>query len=248
MTSAPSLEERLQNESDPARRRDLIEDALCPPEPHLLDTCVLQNLDWVDRKIQAGTGDWSEERERELQQQFGVDLANDLLDLGTLYKRFEHDGGYPWLVCNAAVDEAAVLRNAKGDGVRQLIQFLIGHQEDWVGDAYPGIAQGLLLASRRARVSPLILRGLGVSSPEEVVDQRGPLAFLPDRGDRLVAAHALLANIPVILTTDRRTFWAHREQMLAFGVRVLRPSELLDLYIPYWDALSVEFERRRKSR
>jgi hypothetical protein len=52
----------------------------------------------------------------------------------------------------------------------------------------------------------------------------------------------------VILAKDRRTFWAHREEMLAFGVRVLRPSELLDLYIPYWDALSVEFERRRRSR
>lgn len=248
MTSAPTLEERLRNETDPARRVDLIEDALCPPEPHLLDTCVLQNLDWVDRKIQAGAGAWSEDRERELQQQFGVALANDLLDLGTLYKRFEYGGGYPWLVCRAAVDEAAVLQNAKGEGVRQLIQFLIGHQEDWVGDAYPGIAQGLLLADRRARVSPLILRGLGVSSPDEVVDPGGPLSFLPDRGDRLVASHALLANIPVIVTTDRRTFWAHRARLLALGVQVLRPSELLELYIPYWDALSVEFERRRRSR
>jgi hypothetical protein len=226
---------------------DLIEDVLCPPEPHLLDTCVLQNLDWVNRKIQAGRGTWTEEAERELQAHFGVELANDLLDLGTLYKRFEDDGGYPWLVCNAAVDEAAVLRSAKGDGIRLLVEFLIDHQEDWVGSAFPGIAQGLLLANRRARVSPLILRGLSVSSPEEVVDPRGPLAFLPDRGDRLVASHALLANVPVILTTDRRTFWAHREKMLALGVRVLRPSELLDLYVPYWDALQVEFERRRRA-
>jgi len=248
MTSVPLLEEQLRQESDPARRMDLIDDALCPPEPHLLDTCVLQNLDWIDRKIQAASGNWTKESEQNMQQQFGVELANDLLDLGTLYKRFEYDGGYPWLVCNAAVDEAAVLRNAKGDGIRQLIQFLIRHQEDWVGDAYPGIAQGLLLANRRARVSPLILRGLGVSSPEEVVDPQGPLAFLPDRGDRLVAAHALLANIPVILTTDRRTFWAHREQMLTFGVRLLRPSELLDLYVPYWRVLSVEFERRRRAQ
>jgi len=233
---------------DPARRLDLIDDALCPPEPQLLDTCVLQNLDWVDRTIRAVGGGWTEERERELQRQFGVDLANDLLDLGTLYKHFEDAGGYPWLVCNAAVGEANVLKSAKGDGVRQLIQFLIGHQEDWISDAYPGIAQGLLLASRRARVSPLILRGLGVSSPEEVVDPSGPLAFLPDRGDRLVASHALLANIPVILTTDRRTFWAHRERLRAFGVQVLRPSELLDRYVPFWNALSVEYERRRHLR
>jgi len=64
ITSAPSLEERLENESDPARRMELVEEALCPPEPHLLDTCVLQNLDWIDRKIQGGAGHWTEERER----------------------------------------------------------------------------------------------------------------------------------------------------------------------------------------
>jgi hypothetical protein len=245
MTDVDSLEERLATETDPARRFDIIAEALRPPEPQLLDTSVLQNLAWVDRIIDAGGGDWSEYDERKLQVRFGIELANDLLDLGTLYKRFEYDGGYPWLVCQAAVDEANVLRNSKGEGVRQLIEFLIGHQDDWVSDAYPGIAQGLLLPNRRVRVSPLILRGLGVSRPEDIADVRGPLSFLPDRGDRLIASHALLANIPVILTTDRRTFWAHREELLSLGVQVICPGALLDLYVPYWEALAAEYERRR---
>src|SRR5688500_15368368 len=115
------LEARLSREGDAAKRMDMIDDALRPPEPQLLDTCVLQNLDWVNRMRQAGEDDWTEGREVELQQQFGVDLANDLLDLGTLYVRFEDDGGYPWLVSNAAVDEATVLQGAKGNTVRSLI-------------------------------------------------------------------------------------------------------------------------------
>jgi hypothetical protein len=54
-----------------------------------------------------------------------------------------------------------------------------------------------------------------------------------------------LANIPAILTTDRRTFWAHRDKVRELGVEIFRPSELLDLYVPYWDAMEYEFARRR---
>lgn len=232
--------------TDPIRRLEIIEDTLRPPEPQLLDTCVLQNLDWVDRNIEAGGDQWANERELTLK--FGIELANDLLDLATLYKRLEELGGYPWLVCEAAVEETNVLSGPKGQGIGRLIQFLTGHQDEWSGDAYPGIARGLLLSRREARISPLILRGLGVSSHEELVDVRGPLSFLPDRGDRLVVSHALLANVPAILTTDRRTFWSHRDTLLEFGVQIFRPSELLCLYTPYWQALSAEFLRRRASR
>ena len=111
--------------------------------------------------------------------------------------------------------------------------------------AYPGIARGLLLSRRRTQASPLILRALGLTSPEEVADSIGPLAFLQDSGDRALVAQALLANVPAILTTDRRTFWVHREKIRGLGVEILRPSEVLDLYIPYWDAMEYEFARRR---
>ena len=65
----------------------------------------------------------------------------------------------------------------------------------------------------------------------------GPLSFLPDHGDRVIAGHAIFANVPAILTTDRTTFWSHRERLAEFGVRVVRPSELLRMYETYWAAL-----------
>lgn len=156
MIVTSSFEEQLAREADPGRRLEIIEEALCPPEPQLLDTSVLQNLAWVDRVIDAGGDHWSESGDRKT--------------------------------------------------------YCVGPRVN--------VSAGLL---------------------------RGPLSFLPDRGDRLVASHALLANIPIILTTDRRTFWAHREMLLTFGVRIIRPGELLDWYIPYWNALAAEYDRRRNT-
>lgn len=242
------LAAQLEREDHPGRRLDLIDHALRPPEPQLLDTCVLQNLDWVDREIARNDGQvsWDEEAEAGLIRRYGVELANDLLDLGTLYKRFEYDGGYPWLVCSAAMDEAGRSRGLKGVGLRDIANFFMGHQEDWGTSSYPGIAQGLLTS--QGRVSPLILRGLGVSTPQAVFSADGPLYFLPDLGDRLIAAHALFANVPVVLTTDRKTFWNHRAELLGFGLQVMRPKELLDLYEPYWEALAGEVRRRQGRR
>lgn len=241
-----ALQERLIAEEHPGRRMDLIDEALCPPEPQLLDTCVLQNLDWVDRQLEAkGSIVWDDVTTADLVAQYGTELARDLIDIGILYKRFEDRSGYPWLVCDAAVEEAGLLQGTRGPSVRNLIEFLVQHQGDWSNDAYPGITQGLVLAKGRGHVSPLILRGLGVKLVEEIHAVDGPLKFLPDRGDRLVASHALLSNIPVVLTTDRKTFWAHRDRLLALGLQVMRPGELLELYEPYWAMLEAEFARRR---
>ena len=246
MTVSP-LEERLEKELDPAHRLDLIDATLRPPEPHLLDTCVVQNIDWVDRQLEsAGSITWDDAAVVDLGRKYGADLANDLIDLGILYKEFESLGGYPWLVCNAADKEAARLRGRKGQRLGELIRFFRGHQEDWSCDAYPGITQGLLFNSWSTRVSPLLLRGLGVSSIEEVYAAGGPLSFLPDRGDRVVVAQALIANVPVVLTTDRQTFWKYRGSLNHMGLRVMRPSELLQLYLPYWEAIDAEFARRRR--
>lgn len=241
-----ALRSRLRNEPHSGRRLSFIEEALCPPEPQLLDTSILQNLDWVDRKLEGAEQgvDWDDKAVAELEGRFGKDLAADLIDLGTLYKQFEHYGSYPWLICNAAVDEASVLQSEKGQRLRQLLSFLSGHQEEWHGDSFPGIAKGLLLSRRGARVSPLILRALGVTKVEEICDERGPLSFLQDGGDRAVVTQALVGNVPVILTTDRRTFWRHRDKVRGLGVEILRPSELLDRYLPYWDATEYEFARR----
>lgn len=232
---------------DPVSRLNLIDSVLRPPEPQLLDTCTVQHLDWVDRQIDThGPSVWDADNEKCLQDRYGVDTANDLLDLGTLYKRFEHEGGYPWLVSDAAINEANLLFGSKGVRLEELITFFAEHQSDWGLDTYPGLASGLLLNGKMKCVSKLALRGLGILSVEECYEHDGPLGFLPDKGDRVVAAHALLANIPAVLTTDRRTFWRWRTKLEDLGLKVFRPSELLDLYETYWGVLQTEFSRRCK--
>lgn len=242
------LQRRLSDEADPGKRLEMIDRALRPPEPQLLDTCVLQNLDWIDRLLErTGSVTWDDAAIANLEHEYGTPLAQDLLDLGILYKTFEHHGGYPWLVCEAAIAEADALKGPKGRRLRELIEFLVGHQEDWSNDCYPGIAQGLLLGRDPGRVSPLILKALGVDSIDTLREPSGPLGFLSDLGDRLVASQALVSNIPAILTTDRRTFWRERERLAELGVLVIRPSELLKLYEPYWEVLETEFACRRTS-
>lgn len=239
------FQQRLAAENDPGRRMDLIDEVLRPPEPQLLDTCVLQNLDYLYRTFEpSGSVVRDDAAAAALIQRYGTELADDMIALDTMYRRHEYESGYPWLICSAAVKEAGLLSGAKGESLKQFIEFLTGHQDDWSNDAYPDIAQGLLLTQKRFRVSPLILKALSVKSPEEVHSTNGPLNFLPDQGDRLVATHALLSNIPVVLTTDRKSFWTHRERLSELGVQVMRPVELLNLYEPYWEALDNEFRRR----
>ena len=114
--AARTLMETLRSEGDPRRRMTLIEEHLRPPEPQLLDTCVLQNLDWVDRKLEMEESVvWDDAAVAELTGIYGQELANDLMDLGILYKEFESQSGYPWLVCRGAEDEVSSLRGMKGE-------------------------------------------------------------------------------------------------------------------------------------
>jgi hypothetical protein len=175
-------------------------------------------------------------------------LANDLIDLGILYKQFENRSGYPWLVSQAAQGEAGLADGVKSVSLVAALEFFRGHQDDWSDEAFPAIARGLLFASGRFRVSPLLLRGLGVNSAHEIHSATGPLSFLPDEGDRMIAAEALIANVPVVLTADRATFWKHRAELDAFGLAVMRPTELLKLYEPYWQSLDEESMRRRDAK
>ena len=238
---------RLEHQIDAARRPEMIEEKLCPPEPQLLDTSVVQNLDWVDRRIASDDPiAWDENAVADLTKRYGAELADDLIDLGILYKEFADRGGYPWLVSGTVQGEASLAGGSKGVGVMSTLEFFRGHQDDWCDETYPGLAKGLLFSSRRRRVSPLLLRGLGVTSVDEIHSATGPLSFLPDRGDRMVAAEALISNVPVVLTTDRATFWSQRADLVPLGLQVMRPTELLKLYEPYWHALDEELMRRRK--
>lgn len=235
----------LDNEPDPGRRMRLIDDLLRPSEPQLLDTCVLQNLVWVDRQLEAkGAVVWDDEAVLALSSQYGSDLANDLVDLGTLYKTFEEFGSYPWLVCETNLAEVAQSCGGRGARLQNIVRFYRGHQEDLSCHSYPGVAVGVLDMETPA-ANPLILKALGIKKVGQLFENDGPLSFLPDEGDRRVAAYAILANIPVILTTDRKTFWRHGNRLKEFGLNLMRPTELLDLYEPYWTALGGEFERCR---
>jgi hypothetical protein len=246
MRDEETLKARLEREVDPAPRLKIIERELCPPEPQLLDTCVIQNLDWVDRRIESDGGvTWDYTAVDALRERYGADLANDLIDLGILYKEFENRSGYPWLVSRAAHVEASRGDGFKSMGTVSLLEFFRGHQDDWSDEAFPGIAKGLLFDARRFGVSPLLLRGLGVTSVDEIHSATGPLSFLSDQGDRMIVAEALIANVPVVLTKDRTTFWKYGVELDALGLAVMRPTELLKLYEPYWYALDAEYIRRR---
>ena len=141
-----------------------------------------------------------------------------MIDLGTLYKEFESRSGYPWLVCNGVLEEAGILSGVKGDRRRQMLAFIMGHQDDIHNHLFPCVTLGALTHKGAVRISPLILRALSVACAQEVYASNGPLHFLPDRGDRVVTAYALFSNIPVILTTDHKTFWRHRSLLASFGV------------------------------
>ena len=241
-----ALEQTLRRITDPRKRMELIDDALRPLEPQLLDTCVLQKLDWIDRQLEEKARVvWDDAALLELSERYGSDTAVDLVDLGILYKQFEYFGGYPWLVCEANSSEASVFGGNRGVRLRDIVRFFDRHQEDVPNHVFPGVALGLLGEGKSIRISPLILKGLGVKSAQHILGSDGPLSFLRDEGDRRVAGYALVANIPAILTTDRKTFWKHRDALRDLGVEVMRPSELLDLYEPYWAALSIEFQRRQ---
>jgi hypothetical protein len=217
-----------------------------PPEPQLLDTSVVQALDWVDALREAETPfQWTDERMAELEALYGRRHANELLDLGTLYTRFESGDGYPWLVSQAALLEIDRLRDRKGYRLRHMFDFLAGHQDDWHCDAYPGVALGTLRPSRPWSPSRLVLRGLGVEHVDDIVADTGPLGFLPDEGDRRLVRDALLANVPAILTLDRRTLWSRRDGLRSLGIDVFQPSELLGMYRTHWAQDAMLRQRQR---
>jgi hypothetical protein len=118
-------------------------------------------------------------------------------------------------------------------------------QEDWGTSSYGPVAPGVIDPTVKAHPNPLILRGLEVSSVQQIVADDGPLAEFRDLGDRALIRDALLAGVPAILTTDLKSFWAKRAVVAEYGLQVWRPSETLDAYVPRWKADDEEFARRR---
>ena len=214
-----------------------------PPEPMLLDTCVIQNLEWVWELVENNVS-WTDERFAVVEAEFGAPLAVELLALDQLVDHLRWSG-FPWLVSASAQRELDRVVASKGDSLRAGWRRLAEAQEEWGTDCYGSVAPAVLSPGSTARPSPLILRGLGVSSLEEIVAADGPLAEFRDSGDRELVRDALLGGVPAILTTDLRSFWAKREVVLEYGLEVWRPSDALRAYIPRWNAQEEEFARRR---
>lgn len=107
-----------------------------------------------------------------------------------------------------------------------------------INDAFPRIALGVAV-SRRAQIL--------LHSASARVDSGGQVQRPEGRSRSAIAAAAwaLLSNIPIVITADRKTFWSKRELLAQWGVQVLRPTELLDRYIPYWNAVDDECADRR---
>lgn len=204
-----------------------------PPEPLLLDTSVVQHLDWVWKRLDENI-EWTDDTVKALESRFGPALVDELFALGHLVIRFEWDG-FPWIVSASSEAEIKRARRANRTDLAGGWEYFAGHQEDWGLDAWGSIAPGMLSPSTffpdsRFRVSPLLLRSLGVATVEEIVDVDGPLRAFRDAGDRAVIREAIVSGAPGVLTTDLRSFWAHRDDTLQWGVEIWRPSDLLLAY------------------
>lgn len=206
---------------------------LGPPEPMLLDTCVIQNLEWVyaQGRIEAP---WTDQDTERLRTRFGRALAEDLFALRNLVHAFEWRSEYlPWIVSAQSKIEFGNHQGTRKNALISGWQYWRDGSDDWAPDSFGPVAPGRL-DSIRHRPSPLILRGLGVTTFEEVIEETGPLAYLPDVGDRQLVREAIFAGVPAILTTDLKTLWSHRESLGTLGLEVWRPTTLLDAYLEYW--------------
>lgn len=208
-----------------------------PPEPMLLDTCLIQNIEWVwDRMASPQGGQWTEGQVAQLERRFGPTFANELLSLGYLVDYFQYVGGFPWLVSHSS--EAEIRANGRPGAKRVLRGWsrLADATDDWAPSSFRGVAPGILRPVGEVRINPLILRGLGVLSIAEIVADGGPLHVLRDAGDRALVRDALLAGVPAILTSDLRSFWAQRQPLYDLGLQIWRPSDVLDAYETLWAA------------
>ena len=62
------------------------------------------------------------------------------------------------------------------------------------------------------------------------------LQAFPDEGDQQLLIDAVERGCDIFLTMDYRTIWKHRDKVRQFGLRVMRPVELLQ-YVRPWASL-----------
>jgi hypothetical protein len=88
-----------------------------PPEPMLLDTCLLQHLEFV-MDILDETFVWPPEAERWIRRRFGPELGTDLVALGDLVTYLFPRQGPPWAVSVSSWEEIVQIEGLKGSRLR----------------------------------------------------------------------------------------------------------------------------------
>jgi hypothetical protein len=210
----------------------------------LLDTCVIQNLEWIWDLDESGV-ERTETLFLEMETRFGTTLAEELVALDYLVDRLQWRGGFPWLVSGATERELARIMPSKGDRLRDGWRRFADTQEEWGTESYGPVAPGVLRSDVAVRPNPLILRGLGVTTIDGIIADDGPLRAFRDTRDRELIRDALLGGVPAILTTDLKSLWSKRGELEDFGLEIWRPSDTYQAYIPVWKVEDAEFARRR---
>jgi hypothetical protein len=196
-----------------------------PPLPMLLDTCLLQHLEFVMDLLgdalcwPAGSTSW-------LLRRYGEQLGGDLIALGEIIAFLLPRQPPPWIVSETSLLELQRLGGAKGSRLRA---WWYEWAEFWEGcaEVYPEILTEAL-APPVTSIAPGQLALFEIPSRScRDLEAGTPLGSLPDAGDRALVRDAIRCGIPAVLTTDLRSLWSHRQSLYAVGVEVWRPRDML---------------------
>jgi hypothetical protein len=196
-----------------------------PPLPMLLDTCLLQHLEFVMDLLgdalrwPPGAIDW-------LKRRYGDRLGTELIALGEIVAYLLPRQPPPWVVSETSLLELQRLGGTKGSRLRA---WWYDWADFWAGyaEAYPEIlTEALAPPSAVVAAGQLSLFELPSRSQLDL-ESNTALGPLRDAGDRALVRDALRCDIPAILTTDLRSLWSHRAWLYQTGVEVWRPSDFL---------------------
>ena len=194
-----------------------------PPEPMLLDTCTIQHLEWARRNVRDGSQTAFETLER-VQKRVGAALAVELSALVDL-ERMACDE-LPFCVSLTSRHELSAAPAARRGA-------LLAEWDDWAEHAQSVVELSAAVVAAlvgNAAPAPVHPDQLGIPG---IVQQHAVLGPFGGAGDCALIRDALRAEVPVILTTDLRTFWRHRFWLYEQGVEVWRPSDVRQAYMNY---------------
>lgn len=197
---------------------------LSPPEPMLLDTCLVQHLEFVMDLLDEALY-WPEGAQEWLRRRYGEKLGGELIALGELVRFLLPRQGPPWIVSETSRVELKRLGGAKGSRLRAWWTDWAHYWDACVHD-YPELATTRDQPEVALTPGQLALFELP-PCPEGDLRSDGPLGPLRDAGDRALVREAVRYQIPAILTTDLRSLWVHRRWLYQGGVEVWRPRDVL---------------------